>query len=312
MVKKDSVMPELPPAISFKRKFRPLETVVKTFLFLFSTLSILVTLGIVVILVDQSLLFFSSGEVNLWDFLTSGRWEPQINLFGILPLLVSTIVTSLIAMLVAFPLGLFVAIYLSEYAGNKIRGVLKPVLELLAGVPTVVYGYFALTFMTPALRLIFGDMLEAYNMLSAGLVMGILITPLIASMGEDALSSVPASLRQAAYGLGATKIETSIQVVLPAAISGIAAAFILGLSRAIGEAMIVALAAGAGSRLTLNPLEGAETLTGYIVRISGGDIAYNTVDYNSIFALALVLFLITLVLNIISRVIVQRFQEVYE
>jgi phosphate transport system permease protein len=221
--------------------------------------------------------------------------------------------TSGVAMLVATPLGIFVAIFLSEYASEKLRSILKPILEILAGIPTVVYGYFALTFMTPLLRLIFGrDTVEIYNTASAGIVMGILILPLVTSMVEDALSAVPDSLREGAYGLGATKLEASVQVVLPAAFSGIAAAFIVGLSRAIGETMIVALAAGAGPNFTLNPFKAAETMTGYIVRISGGDIGYDTMDYNSIFALGMLLFLFTLVLNIISRIIVNRYQEVYE
>jgi len=216
-------------------------------------------------------------------------------------------------MLVATPLGIGVAIYLSEYASERVRSILKPVLEILAGIPTVVYGYFALTFMTPLLRTLFGrGTVEVYNTASAGIVMGILILPLITSMVEDALGAVPDSLREGAFGLGATKLETSTQIVLPAAFSGIAAAFIVGLSRAIGETMIVALAAGAGPNFTLNPFKAAETMTGYIVRISGGDIGYDTMDYNSIFALGLLLFLFTLVLNIISRIVVHKYQEVYE
>jgi phosphate transport system permease protein len=221
--------------------------------------------------------------------------------------------TSLIAMLVAAPLGIAVAIYLSEYASARARSVLKPILEVLAGVPTIVYGYFALSFMTPFLRFIFGnDVVQVYNTGSAGLVMGILILPLIASMAEDALSAVPRSLREAGYGMGGTRLEVALQVVLPAALSGIGAALILGISRAIGETMIVAVAAGAGPNFTLNPFEGAETITGHIVRISGGDMSYDSVDYNSIFSLGLLLFLITLGLNIVSQRIVRRFREVYE
>ena len=221
--------------------------------------------------------------------------------------------TSLIAMLIAAPLGLFVAVYLSEYADPRVRAVLKPILEVLAGIPTVVYGYFALTFITPLLRSVFGEnVVSIYNTASAGIAIGILILPLIASMSEDALGAVPRSLKEAAFALGATKLETSLSIVVPAGISGVAAAFIVGLSRAMGETMIVALAAGAGSALTANPFRSAETMTGYIVRISGGDLGYDTVDYNSIFAIGILLFLITLVLNIISRRIVRRFQEVYE
>jgi phosphate transport system permease protein len=306
-----SVNPET--RIDFSKKKRPGEAVIKSLLFISSALSILITIGIVFILVEESILFFGNPEVDIFEFLFGTEWKPMIGEFGILPLVSSTLMTSTIAMLVATPLGLFVAIYLSEYASERVRGVLKPVLEILAGIPTVVYGYFALTFMTPLLRSIFGaDVVQIYNTASAGIVMGILILPLVASMTEDALSAVPASLRQASYGLGATKMETSLNIVVPAAFSGIGAAFIVGLSRAIGETMIVALAAGAGPRLTANPFESAETLTGYIVRISGGDVGYDTMDYNSIFALGLVLFLTTLLLNVISRKIVKRFREVYE
>jgi len=216
-------------------------------------------------------------------------------------------------MLIALPLGLAVAIYLSEYATTKARNILKPVLEILAGIPTVVYGYFALTFITPMLRSIFGrDVVEIYNMASGGLVIGILILPLITSMSEDALSAVPRSLREASYGLGATKLETAVKVVVPAAISGLAAAFILGISRAIGETMIVAIAVGAGPNFTFNPFKGAETMTGHIVRISGGDLSYDSIDYNSLFAIGLLLFFITFALNLVSQRIVRRFREVYE
>ncbi|HWQ84632.1 MAG TPA: phosphate ABC transporter permease subunit PstC, partial [Anaerolineales bacterium] len=246
-------------------------------------------------------------------FFGGTKWQPQIAEFGVWPLVTSTLITTTIAMLIAVPLGLMVAIYLSEYASSKARNLLKPILEVLAGIPTVVYGYFALTFMTPVLRGIFGrDVVGVYNTASAGIVMGILILPLITSMSEDALSAVPRALREAAYGLGATKLETAVKVVVPAALSGIAAAVILGISRGIGETMIVALAAGAGPNFTFNPFEGAETLTGHIVRISGGDLSYNSIDYNSIFALGLLLFVMTLSLNIISGIIVRRFRETYE
>ncbi len=297
----------------FKRRIRPGEAAIQLTLRGFALLSILITVGIVIILVKESILFFSDDEISLWEFFTGTTWQPVIGEFGVIPLLNATVMTSLTAMLVAGPLGLFVAIYLSEYAPDKVRSVLKPVLEILAGIPTVVYGYFALTFMTPLLRAIFGpDVVEIYNTASAGIVMGILILPLVSSMAEDAIQAVPYSLREAAYGIGATKMETSLKVVVPAAVSGLAAAFIVGLSRAVGETMIVALAAGAGPNFTFNPFKAAETMTGYIVRISGGDIGYNTVDYNSIFALGLMLFIITFGLNIISRKIVSRFREIYE
>jgi phosphate transport system permease protein len=219
----------------------------------------------------------------------------------------------MIAMVVALPIGLCIAIYLSEYASQRARSILKPILEVLAGIPTVVYGYFALTLMTPLLQSIFGeDVVQIYNTASAGIVIGILVVPYVASMSEDALHAVPDGLRQAAYGLGATKLETATKVVVPAAISGITAAFIVAISRAIGETMIVALAAGAGPNFTFNPFESAETMTGHIVRISGGDISYDSIDYNSIFAIGLVLFFITLILNFISQQVVRRYREVYE
>ncbi|NOY99909.1 MAG: phosphate ABC transporter permease subunit PstC [Chloroflexi bacterium] len=256
---------------------------------------------------------FESRRVSLVKFFTTTRWEPQIGNFGIWPLLNATLMTSLMAMLVALPLGLSIAIYLSEYASQRVRSWLKPILEVLAGIPTVVYGYFALTFMTPLLRSVFGKgVVEIYNTAAAGIVIGILVIPLVSSMSEDALRAVPVSLRQAAYGLGATRLEVALKVVLPAAISGITAAFIVAISRAIGETMIVAIAAGAGPNFTFNPFKSAETMTGHIVRISGGDLSYDSIDYNSIFAIGLVLFVITLGLNIVSQRVVRKFREVYD
>jgi phosphate transport system permease protein len=297
--------------ISLARKKRVGETTIHTFLFFCAAVSILTTLGIVFTLAKESIGFFK--VVNPFTFLTGTTWQPTIERFGILPLLNATLMTSLIAMAVALPLGLAVAVYLSEYAPSRVREILKPVLEVLAGVPTVVYGYFALTAVTPFLRRIFGpDAVEIYNTASAGLVMGVLILPLIASMCEDALGAVPRSLREAAYAMGATKLEVATQIAVPAAFSGIAAAFIMGLSRAAGETMIVAIAAGAGSALTFNPFKGAETMTGHIVRISGGDLSYDSIDYNSLFAIGLLLFLITLGLNMLSRLIITKYREVYE
>lgn len=256
---------------------------------------------------------FVGAQVSLVEFFTSTKWNPQISQFGILPLVNATLITSLIAMLVALPLGLSVAIYLSEYASERARRAIKPTLEILAGIPTVVYGYFALTFMTPILRGILGrDVVSIYNDASAGIVIGILILPLVSSMSEDALSAVPRSLREAAYGLGATRLETAVRIVVPAAFSGIAAAFMVSISRAIGETMIVAIAAGATPNFTFNPFESAETMTGHIVRISGGDLSYDSIDYNSVFAIGLLLFFMTLALNIISQRVVRKFREVYE
>lgn len=250
--------------------------------------------------------------VTLGGFLTNTVWQPQIGEFGILPLVTSTLITSFIALLVALPIGLATAIYISEYAPRNVRIVLKPILEVLAGIPTVVYGFFALTFMTPLLQGVFGnDRVDYYNMLSAGLVLGILIVPLISSMSEDALSAVPRALREASYGLGATRLETTIKIILPAAISGILAAFIIGTSRAVGETMIVAMAAGAGPAFTFNVFRGAETMTGHIARISKGDLSRGTVDYESIFVIGFTLFLMTLVLNIISGYVSSRLREKY-
>lgn len=313
--------PDDSPLIAFRRRRRLGEQAIQLFLFLCAALSIFITIGIVYELGKEALLFFGSPGVTLIGFLTGSKWQPQIGNFGILPLAAATLITSVMAMLVAVPLGLAAAIYLSEYASPRMRNTLKPILEILAGIPTVVYGYFALTFMTPILRGLFGtSTVNIYNMASAGLVMGIMILPLIASLSEDALTAVPRSLREAAYGLGATKFETSTKVVVPAALSGILAAVILGISRAVGETMIVALAAGAGPLAIsepprvgdFSPFNSGETMTGHIVRISGGDLSYNTIDYNSIFAIGVTLFLMTLVLNIISRLVVQRFREVYD
>jgi phosphate transport system permease protein len=299
--------------LGLRRRRRWSEAIIQALLFSSAAFSVLITIGIIYELGKEALLFFRMPEVNLLETITSTRWQPHTGDFGIWGLVTATFMTSLIAMLVAAPLGIAVAIYLSEYASARARSVLKPILEVLAGVPTIVYGYFALSFMTPFLRSIFGnDVVQVYNTGSAGLVMGILILPLIASMAEDALSAVPRSLREAGYGMGGTRLEVALQVVLPAALSGIGAALILGISRAIGETMIVAVAAGAGPNFTLNPFEGAETITGHIVRISGGDMSYDSVDYNSIFSLGLLLFLITLGLNIVSQRIVRRFREVYE
>jgi len=289
------------------------ETIIQALLFLSGFVSIFTTIGILYELGKEALLFFQMPEVSILQSLTSTQWQPHTGNFGIWPLVTATLMTTVLAMSIAIPLGLAVAIYLSEYATPKARSILKPILEVLAGIPTIVYGYFALMFMTPLLRSVFGrDVVEIYNTASAGLVMGILILPLITSMTEDALSAVPRSLREAAYGMGGTRLEVALQVVIPAALSGIAAAVIIGISRAVGETMIVAVAAGAGPRFTLNPFRGAETITGHIVRISGGDLSYDSIDYNSIFALGLLLFIITLALNIISQRIVRRFREVYE
>lgn len=295
-----------------KKKFRISESVIQGLLFLAGILSIFTTIAIVYELGKEAMLFFNNPDVTLTKFLGTTKWQPGIGQYGIWALVSATLTTSLIAMFISLPLGLASAIYLSEYASPKMRGILKPILEILAGIPTVVYGYFALLFVTPILKSIFGENIQVYNMLSAGLVMGIMILPLISSMSEDALSAVPRALREGAYAMGATKLETSMQIVLPAALSGIGAAVIIGISRAVGETMIVAVAAGSGPNFSFNPLDAAETMTGHIARISGGDLSYNSIDYTSLFAIALMLFLVTLVLNLISQWVVNKFREQYE
>mgnify|MGYP001828079146 CR=1 len=295
------------------KKSRIGESIIEALLFIAGAISMLTTIGIVYVLASQALNFFTTSGVTVVEFFSGTEWIPALGKFGVWPLVTATLMVSTIAMLVALPLGLATAIYLSEYASEGTRGKLKPILEVLAGIPTVVYGYFALTFMTPLLRKLFGiDTVQIFNTASAGIVVGILIIPLVSSLSEDALHAVPRSLREAAYGLGATKLETSLRIIVPAALSGITAAFVVAISRAIGETMVVAIAAGAGPKFTLNPFESAETMTGHIVRISGGDLSYDSVDYNSIFAIGLLLFLITLILNIISRAVSGRFREVYE
>ncbi len=306
-ISETNLVSEIP---SLKIRLRFSERLIHSFLFICGILSILTTIGILYELGKEALLFFTNPAVDLLVFFTGTTWQPQAGEFGILPLVSATLVTSGIALLISLPLGLSAAIYLSEYASSQIRAILKPVLEILAGIPTVVYGYFALTFMTPLLRGIFGrDIVDIYNTASAGIVIGILILPLICSMSEDALSAVPQTLREAAYGLGATRMETTIKIVVPSAISGIMAAFLVGMSRAIGETMIVAIAAGAGPNLTLNPFKAAETMTGHIVRISGGDLSYNSIDYNSLFAIGLLLFVITFSINLFSQRIVRYFRK---
>lgn len=308
-----------------RKKARPGEAVIQAILRISGLLSVLITAGIILVLLYDAWVFFMRPEVSLWGFFTGTAWQPRINQFGIFPLLNSTILTSVIGLAVALPLGWMIAIYLSEYASPRARAILKPTLEILAGIPTVVFGFFALGFMTPLIQSILGKQnVEIFNVLSAGIVIGILIIPLVSSMSEDALSAVPTALREGAYGMGATKLETAVRIVLPAAISGLAAAAIVAMSRAVGETMVVAIAAGSGPRnfgswseaLTnanfLNPLKAAETMTGHIVRISGGDLSYESIEYDSIFAIALMLFFMTLILNLISRWIVRRFRQEYQ
>lgn len=287
------------------------ERFIKLLLLLFSMVSIVTTVGIVSILIFETLLFFQ--EVSVFRFLTETEWTPLFaqKHFGILPLLAGTFLTSVGAMVVALPLGLFSAIYLSEYAPDSLRRTLKPILEVLAGIPTVVYGYFALLFVTPILRSIYPD-IAVFNALSASIVMGIMILPMVSSLSEDAMQAVPRHLREAAYGLGATKLEVSTKVVVPAALSGIVAAFILAMSRAVGETMIVAIAAGQNPTLTLNPFVPVETMTAYIVQVSMGDTPTGTLEFKTIFAVGMALFVLTLGMNILSQIVMRRFREEYQ
>lgn len=288
----------------------PRERVIEYVLAFCAMISIVTTLGIAGVLVFESVNFFA--EVSILDFLTDTQWTPQFvdKHFGIWPLLSGTILVTIIAAVVAIPIGLASAIFIAEYAPPAARQILKPGLELLAGIPTVVYGYFALTFVTPLLRTIIPG-LDIYNALSAGIVVGIMIIPMVASLSEDAIRSVPRSLADGAYALGATRIEVVLKVMVPGAVSGIVASFILGISRAIGETMIVTLAAGATPTLAFNPIESIQTMTAYIVQVSLGDTAQGTVVYYSIFAVGLMLFLITLAMNFFANAIIQKYRERY-
>lgn len=288
----------------------PRERVIKWALGACALLTVFTTLGIAAILIGESIAFFSN--VSLLEFFGDTQWTPQFTEkhFGIWPLLAGTLLVTLIAAVVALPIGLVSAIYIAEYAPAWLRRWLKPGLELLAGVPTVVYGYFALTFVTPLLQTLLPE-LQIYNALSAGIVVGIMILPMVSSLSEDALRSVPRSLADGGYALGATKIEVVTRIMVPGALSGIIASFILALSRAIGETMIVTLAAGATPRLTANPLESIQTMTAYIVQVSLGDTPQGTIGYQSLFAVGLVLFLITLGMNLFANAVIRRFKEAY-
>lgn len=282
------------------------ELILKYAFMLCALVSVVTTAGIVGVLLFETIEFFK--EVSIIEFLTDKEWTPLFvnKHFGIAPLVCGTVLTSAIALAVALPMGLLVAVYLSEYAPSGIRRILKPVFEVLAGIPTVVYGYFALLFATPMLQKLLPD-LQGFNALAPGLVLGVMILPLVSSLSEDALYSVPTSLKAAGYALGATKLQVCFSVVVPAAFPGIIAAFILAMSRAIGETMLVAIAAGQMPNLTLNPMESVETMTAYIVQISLGDTPHGTIEYRTIFAVGTVLFLMTLVLNTISYKIREQF-----
>ncbi len=298
------------PTPAFLRRRALRARIVHALLALAGSVSVLVTAGIVWTLIRDSLPFFA--EVGLVAFLTDTQWTPLFAEphYGILPLLSGTLTTSAIALAVAIPAGTVLAIHLSEFADRRVREVIKPVLELLAGVPTVVYGYFALLVVTPLLQRVIPG-LPGFNMLSAGLVMGIMILPYVVSLSEDAMRAVPDSLREGAYALGFTRLQTALRVVIPGAFSGITAAYLLGMARAVGETMVVAIAAGQNPRLTFDPLEGAATITTYIVQVSLGDAPHGSLAYRSIFAAGLTLFLLTLLFNILGFWLRRRFREVY-
>jgi len=286
------------------------ENIIETALFLSALSSILITVGIVVVLSYESFGFFK--EVSIKEFLTERQWTPLFAepKFGILPLVAGTLLTTSIALIVALPLGLTVTIYLSEYAPHKVRETIKPILELLAAVPTVVYGYFALLFLTPILQKFIPD-LSGFNALSPGIIMGIMIIPYVSSVSEDAMKAVPMHIREGSYAMGATKLQTALKVVIPSAFSGIAAAFIIGISRAVGETMVVAIAAGMLPNFTINPLEPVQTLTGYIVQVALGDLPHGTLEYKTIYAAGITLFLMTLAFNLVGFWLRKRIREAY-
>ena len=301
----------IPPNRFKDKKLRNIrEKIIEGVLFLAASVAVFTTVAIVFILITESWVFFE--HVSIVEFLTGTEWTPLFEnaKFGVLPLIAGTLVTASVALLVAIPLGLVVAIYLSEFAPHKVREAVKPFLEMLAGVPTVVYGYFALLMVTPALQIIMPD-LQGFNMLGPGLVIGIMIIPYISSVSEDAMRSVPMSLREGSYAMGATRFQTAVKVVLPAALSGVLAAFILGISRAVGETMVVAIAAGQQPNFTFDPTQPAATITTYIVQVAMGDLPHDSIGYQSIFAVGLLLVLITLVFNILGHMLRQRFREVY-
>ncbi len=298
------------PALSRKRVQQLRERLIETILFLAALSSVLTTFAIAGVLIYESVPFFR--QVSLREFLTDTQWTPLFDNahYGIMPLVSGTLVTTGVALIVAIPLGTIIAIYLSEFAPHRLREIVKPFLELLGAVPTVVFGYFALIFVTPLLQKVLPD-LPGFNMLSAGIVMGIMIVPYVSSVSEDAMHAVPMHIREGSYAMGATRFQTAIKVVVPSAFSGIAAAYILGISRAVGETMVVAIAAGMQPNFTLNPMEPAATITSYIVQVSLGDLPHGSIGYQTIFAAGLTLMLITLGFNIGGYVLKKRVREVY-
>ena len=298
------------PRLAFNARRHLNERLIEALLFACAAFSVFVTLGIVYVLVKESIVFFQ--QVSIVDFLTDTEWTPLFSdaHFGIMVLLSGTAVSSLWALMVAIPVGTTVAIFLSEFASARTREIAKPVLELLSGIPTVVFGFFALQFVTPLLQMLIPD-LPGFSLFSAGLVMGIMITPIVSSMSEDAMRAVPMALREGSYAMGATRLQTALRVVFPAAISGIGAAYILAIARAVGETMILAIAAGMQPNLVWNPLEPAATITSFIVQVALGDLPHGSTGYNTIFAAGLTLMLFTLVFNLIGFWLQRRYREVY-
>lgn len=286
------------------------EKSIESLLFLSAVSSVFITLSIVIILSFESYGFFK--EVSIFEFFTETEWTPLFEApkFGILPLVAGTLLTTFIALLVALPLGLLASVYLSEYAPHKLREIIKPILELLAAVPTVVYGYFALLFLTPVLQKFMPE-LSGFNALSPGIIIGVMIIPYVSSVSEDAMKAVPMHIREGSYAMGATKLQTAFRVIIPAAFSGIAAAFLIGISRAVGETMVVAIAAGMMPNLTINPMESVQTLTAYIVQVSLGDVPHGSIEYKTIFAAGMTLFMMTLIFNIIGFWLRKRIREAY-
>jgi len=310
MTPSSSIVPVISERLRKKATRHVKERVIEFLLFGAALISVFTTLAIVYVLVSESWVFFQ--HVPLVDFLFDTQWTPLFDdaHYGIMVLLSGTLTSSFVALLVAIPLGTIIAVYLSEFAAFKVREIAKPFLELLGGVPTIVYGYFALVFLTPILQKIYPD-LPGFNLLSAGLVMGVMIIPYVASLSEDAMRAVPMSLREGSYAMGATRLQTALRVVVPAAISGIASAYILGVSRAVGETMILAVAAGMQPNLTFNPADSGATITSYIVQVALGDLPHGSIGYQTIFAAGLTLMLMTLAFNLLGYWLRKRFREVY-
>lgn len=293
-----------------KKKYLLQEKIIEIVLIVFASISIFTTIGIVFSLMVETVIFFS--EVSIIEFFTSIRWSPVFDppSFGVLPLITGTLLIAILSSFVSLPLGLGSAIFLSEFASSKTRKIVKPIIELLAGIPSIVYGFFALTFITPLIRTVFPDT-DIFNALSASIAVGIMTLPMVASLSEDAMMAVPNSIRQGAYALGSTRLEVAIHVIVPAAFSGIASSFVLAISRAIGETMIVAIAAGQTPSMSLNPLGSIQTMTGFMVNMALGDIQQGSIEFKTVFAVGAVLFVITLIMNIFAKYVIAKNREVY-